>query len=966
MRRTLLGLLSLVLLSTALVAAVPAAARVGAPATAGAGAPAVAATASDGRVRLPGLHASASVIRDVDGIAHIVAADQHDLFFLQGWVHAADRMFQMDVTRRQASGTLAELLGAGALPSDAEVRTIGLRRAAERGLPVQSAEGRAALEAYAAGVNAWIGSNEAPAQYAALQLTRIAPWTPVDSLVIGKAIAFNLSFDLDIDLTVTAQTYQAVGAQAGFDGTAAFAEDLFRSQPFSDASTVPDATGAAVPSAPAAGAPAAGARPLAGRSAAAPSSSEVPDAALRLARDYQARAEKVPFLAQAVDRSFSLGSNEWAIAGRHTATGKPIVANDPHLSLDSPSTFYPVALRGGGLDVQGEGFAGTPFVILGQNKHIAWGATTNPMDVTDTYIEQVRPDPTSPSGLSTVYEGTLEHIVPIPETFRLNARVPGATDTVVPAPPGSGLPEQTLIVPRRNNGPIVSFDASAGTALSVQYAGFSATRELDTFRLFDLAKDLDDFREALTFFDVGSQNWAYADVRGNIAYLTSAEMPLREDLEAGTVDGLPPWFLRDGTGGNEWVAAGDRLPGQALPYEILPPAEMPHTVNPRKGFFVNANNDPAGTTLDNNPLNQARPSGGIYYLNVGYDGFRGGRITDLVRDAVGDRRGVTTDDVSAQQADVTLLDAQFFTPYVTAALSRARSSDDPALAALATDPRVVEAVGRLSRWNHTTPTGIREGYDASDVDGRLRDPSSAEAWASVAATIYSVWRGQYIRNVIDAHLSPYPVPLPCSDEAMKALKTLLLRFDDQGGVGLSGIDFYAVPGVDDPADRRDVLLLKSVADALDQLAGDAFEPAFGGSTDQDDYRWGKLHRVTFDAVLGPPWSIPPAGGITTVPGLAGVSTDGGFNTVDASSHNARADSVNDFTFGGGPVRRFVAQPGLAGMRARSSLPGGTSSTIGDPYFANLLPRWLTNDTYRVRLNTLELLLGTDSDTWFRP
>jgi penicillin amidase len=957
MRRTLLGLLSLVLLSTALVAAVPAAARVGAPA------PAVA--ASDGRVRLPGLHAPASVIRDVDGIAHIVAADQHDLFFLQGWVHATDRMFQMDVTRRQASGTLAELLGADALPSDAEARTIGLRRAAERGLPVQSAEGRAALEAYAAGVNAWIGSNEAPAQYAALQLTRIAPWTPVDSLVIGKAIAFNLSFDLDIDLTVAAQTYQAVGAQAGFDGAAAFAEDVFRSQPFSDASTVPDATGAAVPAA-GASAPAAAARALAARSAAAPASPEVPDAALRLARDYQARAEKVPFLAQAVDRSFTLGSNEWAIAGRHTATGKPIVANDPHLSLDSPSTFYPVALRGGGLDVQGEGFAGTPFVILGQNKHIAWGATTNPMDVTDTYIEQVRPDPTSPSGLSTVYAGALEHIVPIPETFRLNARVPGATDTVVPAPPGSGLPEQTLIVPRRNNGPIVSFDATAGTALSVQYAGFSATRELDTFRLFDLAKDLDDFREALTFFDVGSQNWAYTDVRGNIAYFTSAEMPLREDLEAGTVDGLPPWFLRDGTGGNEWVAAGDRLPGQALPYAILPPAEMPHTVNPRKGFFVNANNDPAGTTLDNNPLNQARPSGGIYYLNVGYDGFRGGRITDLVRDAVGDRRGLTTDDVSAQQADVTLLDAQFFTPYVTAALSRARSSDDPALAALATDPRVVEAVGRLSRWNHTTPTGIREGYDASDVDGRLRDPSSAEARASVAATIYSVWRGQYVRNVIDAHLSPYPVPLPGSDEAMKALKTLLLRFDDQGGVGLSGIDFYAVPGVDDPADRRDVLLLKSVAEALELLAGDPFAPAFGGSTDQDDYRWGKLHRVTFDAVLGPPWSIPPAGGITTVPGLAGISTDGGFNTVDASSHNARADSVNEFTFGGGPVRRFVAQPGLAGMRARSSLPGGTSSTIGDPYFANLLPRWLTNDTYRVRLNTLELLLGTDSVTWFRP
>jgi penicillin G amidase len=943
MRRPLLALLSLVLLPTALLTAAPATAEPAPPDPA----------AARGAAQLPGLRAPASVVRDVEGIAHIVAANQHDLFFLQGWVHAADRMFQMDVTRRQASGTLAELLGADALPSDVEARTIGLRRAAERGLPVQSAEGRAALDAYAAGVNAWIGRNPPPAQYAALQLTRIEPWTPVDSLVVGKAIAFNLSFDLDIDLTVTAQTYQAVGAQAGFDGALAFREDLFRSEPFSDAATVPDATGrpwiTPAPSAPAA------------LSARASSPEDLAPAALRLAADYQKRVERVPFLARATDRSFALGSNEWAYAGRHTATGRPIVANDPHLSLDAPSTFYPVALRGGGINVQGEGFAGTPYVILGQNEHIAWGATTNPMDVTDTYIEQLRPDPSSPSGLSTVYEGALEHVVAIPETFRLNARVPGATDSVVPAPPG--VPTRTLVVPRRNNGPIVSYDATAGTALSVQYTGFSATRELDTFRLFDSARDLDDFREALSYFDVGSQNWAYTDTRGTIAYFTSAEMPLREDLEAGTVRGRPPWFLRDGTGGNEWVPAGaTRLPGQAVPYAILPPAEMPHTVNPRRGWFVNANNDPAGTTLDNDPLNQVRPSGGLYYLNVGYDGFRGGRITDLVRSA----RRVTTSDVADQQADVTLLDAQFFTPYIEAALDRARRSTEPALAALGDDPGVVEAVGRLARWNHTTPTGIPEGYDASDVDGRLRPPPSAEVRASVAATIYSVWRGQYVRNVIDAHLAPYPVPLPGNAEAMKALKTLLTRFEARGGVGLSGIDFYDVPGVGSAADRRDVLLLRSVADALELLAGDAFAPAFGGSTDQDDYRWGKLHRVTFDAVLGPPWSIPPAGDVTTVPGLSGVSTDGGFGTVDASSHNVRADAVDEFTFGGGPVRRFVAQPTVFGMKARSSLPGGTSSTPGDRFYANLLPPWLTNESYRVRLGVLELLIGTHSVTFYRP
>jgi penicillin amidase len=904
-------------------------------------------------VRLPGLVDAASVTRDVDGIAHIVATNSNDLFFLQGWVHAGDRLFQMDVTRRQASGTLAELLGQSALASDVQARTIGLRRAAERSLPTQSAEGIAALRAYADGVNAWVDSHALPAQYAALQLTTFAPWTPVDSLVIGKAIAFDLSFDLDLDLTVAAQTYQAVGAAAGFDGSAAFSQDLFRTKPFSDASTVPDAS---VPS-PSVAAPGTAARA---------SGTGVPAAALRLARAYQGIAEKTPFLARAVDRSFTFGSNEWAVAGRYTATGKPILANDPHLSLSTPSTFYPIALRSDRMDVQGEGFAGTPYIILGQNRRIAWGATTNPMDVTDTYVEQIRPDPTSPSGLSTMYQGALEHVQAIPETFRYNARGVGRHDDVVTAT--SGVPAATLIVPRRNNGPIISLDRASGVALSVQYTGFSATRELDTFRLFDEAKNLDDFQQALTYFDVGSQNWAYTDVDGHIAYVTSAEMPLREDLQAGSVHGDPPYLLRDGTGGNEWLPATTRYPGQALPYEILPPQEMPHLVDPPAGFFVNANNDPAGTTLDNDPLNQVRPGGGIYYLNVGYDGFRAGRITEMLRAAIGSGHKLTAQDVSDQQADVALLDAEFFTPYLLDALARARASDDPTLAALGRDPGVMEAVGRLAGWDHTTPTGIPQGFDASDVDGQLAAPSAAEVENSVAATIYAVWRGQYVGNVIDAHIAPYGLPQPDSDEAMKALKSLLLTFDARHGVGVSGLDFYAVPGVTDPADRRDVLLLKSVSDALGLLAGPSFDGAFHGSTNQEDYRWGLLHRVVFGAVLGAPWSIPPAGGAfpDPLPGLSGLPTDGGFNTVDAASHSARAASLDAFMFGGGPVRRFVAQSGPGGMRSVSALPGGTSEDLGSPYYGNLLPRWLTNDTYPVRLRDADLAQATASVTRYLP
>jgi len=132
----------------------------------------------------------------------------------------------------------------------------------------------------------------------------------------------------------------------------------------------------------------------------------------------------------------------------------------------------------------------------------------------------------------------------------------------------------------------VQLDLANSAALSVQYTGLSATYELETFLIWDRARGLDEFRRGLQFFDVGSQNWAYADTRGNIAYFTSAEMPVHEDLQGGTMAGLPPWFIRDGQGGNEWLPVQHPQPQQAIPYEIYPADEMPHVVNPPAGWFV--------------------------------------------------------------------------------------------------------------------------------------------------------------------------------------------------------------------------------------------------------------------------------------------------------------------------------------------------------------------------------------------
>ena len=201
--------------------------------------------------------------------------------------------------------------------------------------------------------------------------------------------------------------------------------------------------------------------------------------------------------------------------------------------------------------------------------------------------------------------------------------------------------------------------------------------------------------------------------------------------------------------------------GQAIAWEILTPEEMPQTINPKAGWFVNANNDPAGTVLDNDPLNQLRKGGpGIYYLNPGYaGGFRAGTITARVRDYVDTQGELSKEDLQSIQADVSLLDAKFFVPYILAAFDNAGQPGKPAgLAAFAADQEVSEAIGRLSGWDFTTPTGIQAGYDAGDpvVDDwtMLPPPDQDEIDMSVAATIYGVWRGQAVRRFVD-----WPLPV---------------------------------------------------------------------------------------------------------------------------------------------------------------------------------------------------------------
>src|SRR5438067_4308196 len=355
--------------------------------------------------QLNGMLQPGMVLREANGIPHVFALNLHDAWFLVGWVHAQDRFFQMDSNRRIAAGTLGELVGSAALSNDVQLRTLGLGRAAAATLPTVGSDSRAALDAYAAGVNGYLQAHpgQLPPEYSLLGINSVPAWAPVDSISIGKLIAFSLSFDLDLDNTVALIAAQTAGKVAGFDGNKFFS-DTWRSAPFSPAATIPDATGAGAAEPIRTNAAEGGGAPL--------DTSWLRAETITLLQSYRAEIEPNDLLQPAVKPERHAGSNEWAIAPKNSATGNALIANDPHLSFSEPANFYPVSIRvPGKLNVAGMSFPGAPFVISGQNERIAWGSTVHPMDVTDLYQEQFVPDATSPSGFSSLYLGKKENVL---------------------------------------------------------------------------------------------------------------------------------------------------------------------------------------------------------------------------------------------------------------------------------------------------------------------------------------------------------------------------------------------------------------------------------------------------------------------------------------------------------------------------------------------------------------------------
>jgi penicillin amidase len=315
------------------------------------------------------------------------------------------------------------------------------------------------------------------------------------------------------------------------------------------------------------------------------------------------------------------------------------------------------------------------------------------------------------------------------------------------------------------------------------------------------------------------------------------------------------------------------------------------------------------------------------------------------------------------QANTQQLDAELLLPFLIEAFANANELGAPTeLATLAGDTGVAEAMGRFAEWDFSSPTGLDEGYDASDYFG-VRFPlfggdhahgkggGQQEIDASVAATIYNMWRAYAIRNIVVARLLDFGVNAG-GKFRLKALFNLLGQ-SPYTGIAAAGIDWIPEPAALSAEERRDLALLESLRDALLQLASDELAPAFANSTNQEDYRWGKLHRITFDHPFEDEFSIPSQAGFEDLsPELPGLARDGGYQVVNASSFGAAARGLNGFRFGFGSARRYVGGPKYFGrIFGVSSAPGGPSGVPGEPDYATQLGMWLTADYHSVWMSS---------------
>jgi penicillin amidase len=489
-------------------------------------------------VRLAGLKGGVKVRRDERGIPYIEAADEMDLYFAQGYVTAGDRLWQMDLMRRTARGELSEIFGRATLEDDRRRRAYGFAQVAEASVAQADPHSRAVMEAYARGVNAYIDSLDAKSLPPEFQILGFRPrhWTTADSSAVGKNFAEALSSTWHIDIA------RSLFANLPPDKAAALFPETSPLDVLVVGTDKPERK-----SAP----------PAKTRSALPPPTHEAGLLA-ELASIHETEARTRARLGLYAEDLAA--SNNWVVSGKRTASGKPLLANDPHLTASAPSIWYMVHLSAPGLRVAGVTAVGAPGVVIGHNERIAWGLTNLGPDVQDVYREKF--DPANPRKYMT------------PAGWR-DAEVRREEIKVRKSFVGTETEVVTHEVPVTRHGPVVF--QRGGDSYALRWTALSpAASEFAAFYKLNRARDWKEFQEALRDYAGPTQNFVYADVDGHIGYYGAGQIPVR----AGG-DGSVPYDGSKDEG--EWKG-------------FIPFAELPHVFDPPSGVIVTANNRVVGTS----------------------------------------------------------------------------------------------------------------------------------------------------------------------------------------------------------------------------------------------------------------------------------------------------------------------------------------------------------------------------------
>lgn len=661
-RRVLLGLLALVVVA-ALVAGFVAVSSVR-----------EALPRTEGEATLPGLGGTVTVMRDPSGIPHLYGDSLTDLARAQGYVHAQERFFEMDLRRHVTAGRLAELVGSAGLDADKVIRTMGWRRVAEAELPKLDPQTRQVLQAYSDGVNTYLrgrSQGETAVEYAVLGLTlpdiEIEEWTPLDSLTWLKAMAWDLKGNYDDELSrarLSGRLSPGQIAQLYPPYDTAENPPILSPEEWSP-STDSGVTSSAVPSA------------LTTPGALnAPSDERLSSpAAEAVYAAAQAALDSVPRL---LGRGEGIGSNSWVVSGERTTTGKPLLANDPHLGVGQPGIWIQNSLHcrtvssSCPLDVSGFSFAGVPGVIIGHNGNIAWGFTNLGPDVTDFYLERIVGD-------TYLRDGQWEQVTTREETIRIRGGAdqritvrstvhgPVMSDVVEAASDAGGR------APTEQEG-----DESESYALSLAWTALTPSRTADAILGLNLATNFEEFREATRLFAVPSQNIVYADRDGHIGYQAPGLIPVRR----AAIPRAPAGY---------WPAPGwdSRYDWQGF----VDVGDLPWVLDPPDGVVVTAN--------------QAVTAGPRPFLTTDWD--RGWRATRIAQ-RLGELDEVGPDDMRAIQLDA----RDSFAPVLVQALLALPLEDtesDPDTEGLLEFTR--EARELLRGWDATTPAGDAEAGAAA-------------------------------------------------------------------------------------------------------------------------------------------------------------------------------------------------------------------------------------------------------------